>query len=338
MALSFFVNSGKIVGRKGFMLLFASLILASVFLFLFFSFTNNGFDDSVSDFRERVFFVSSFVDSLRSDFERAVYIGSFRSLLALEDYVSSRGSFFSNESETESFFRESLVNGTINGSVMDIMNDSSLNSYLLKAGAHASAVGLLVNVSIVNVSLSQDDPWHVKVVVDSNNFVSDLNGLVWWDFNQTVVSVVPVIGLKDPLYSVNTLGLVPNTIRNFSLPSTGFVNESNNDTSVLRQFLEGMYYRASPDAPSLLHRFFNDLSPDVNGIESLVYLPALSDQGLVVFSDRSVVDHIYFSDVFDNSSDRCSIDGMIYSPDWFRIDGDHVDDYELGNLSYVPCS
>ena len=79
------------------------------------------------------------------------------------------------------------------------------------------------------------------------------------------------------------------------------------------------------------------------GIESLVYLPAISDQGLDnedegFYRDRSVVDHIYFSQNPDTTNDHCSIQNMIYLPeDWFRLDNDHMDDYELTGLSSSNC-
>jgi hypothetical protein len=63
------------------------------------------------------------------------------------------------------------------------------------------------------------------------------------------------------------------------------------------------------------------------------------DQGIVVHDDRSVVDHRYFAATSGNTSgDRCHIQGMLYTPDWFRIDADHVDDYGLANLTWNPCS
>ena len=60
--------------------------------------------------------------------------------------------------------------------------------------------------------------------------------------------------------------------------------------------------------------------PNENGIESLVYLPDLSTQGIAV-KDKSVVDYIYFSNNYPASQ---TIAGM---PAWFKIDNNHLSTY-----------
>ena len=198
-------------------------------------------------------------------------------------------------------------------------------------------MGISANVTISNISLSQADPWTVEVEFFGEFNITDNRQAAWWEYNKTFRTYIPIFNLKDPLYTVNTQGRVPNVIMNFTIPADGFVDASNN-TAVLKVFVEESYYIASDEAPSFLQRFTNDVSSNENGIESIVYLPQLSDQGIVVKNDRSVVDHIYFSNSPGNSTDHCSISNMVYSPDWFRIDTDHLDTYKLDGLSYTTCT
>ena len=127
-----------------------------------------------------------------------------------------------------------------------------------------------------------------------------------------------------------------NVILNFSLPADGFVNDTNNNTDTLIEFVEGSYYTENSDAPSFLQRFTNDLTASPSGIESLVHLPSLSDQGLVVINDSSVVDHIYFS-ASPGDDDNCNIAGMIFSPNWLKMVNGTMSDYELDGLTFTPC-
>ena len=65
-----------------------------------------------------------------------------------------------------------------------------------------------------------------------------------------------------------------------------------------------------------------DLSANENGIESLVYLPELSTQGISIKS-KSVVDYIYFS---TNNPPSQTVIGM---PSWFRLDDEHLSVYGI---------
>ncbi|MFP4524088.1 MAG: hypothetical protein ACLFO2_02085 [Candidatus Woesearchaeota archaeon] len=323
--------------KKGVAYLLLSLIfvtlLGTVYL------TQEGYDheDHHEATAARVGTMNSFIGDLHHDLDRAAYISGYRALLGMEEHLSQRGAFFDNQSAMEEAFRQAFLTGGYNGTSFPVLDNASFNDYLQRVDLQASQVGIDVNATVARVRLSQAKPWVVQVRFQGNFTITDERGAAWWEYTKNFTTDVPITGLKDPLYTVNTNGRVPNTITNHTLPPTGYVNDTNNDTAVLREFTEGSYYRTTDEAPSFLQRFTGDLAADEHGIESLVYLPALSDQGVVVHTDRSVVDHIYFSSSPDNSTDRCDIQGMSYTPDWFRLDQDHMDDYELDTLSSTSC-
>jgi hypothetical protein len=168
--------------------------------------------------------------------------------------------------------------------------------------------------------------------------LSDRANLARWAATRTVSSDIPIIDLRDPLYSVNTLGKLPVVVRRSN--DTVFVNDTGdrNDTTNLQLHLNYSRYINSTLAPNFLMRFENNLSPDKNGIESLVNLQVLADQGVIISeNNRSVVDYIYFGD--DPDVQWCSIQNMIFVPDdWFILDTDHVDLYHVnGTLDYNLC-
>jgi hypothetical protein len=82
----------------------------------------------------------------------------------------------------------------------------------------------------------------------------------------------------------------------------------------------------------------NNLSPSPYGIESLVNLQVLADQGVVISdNNRSIVDYIFFGTVATNN--YCNIQNMIFEPDrWFVLDDGHSEFYQINTtLTRTPC-
>lgn len=325
------------MNRKGLLYISMAVIFVVLFGVLYLAQDSYRLQDREDVITSRAHTMDDFVKNLDVDIDRAAYIAGFRALLGTEEYLSQRGLFFDNRSAMEDAFREVFINGSYNGTALAIMQDANFGEYLSRVRTQAAGIGLETSINITDVDLEQVSPWHVHITFEGAFNISNADHQLWWDYEKNFTTDVSIIGLKDPLYTVNTLGRVPITVHEYPLPPTGFVNDSDNDTAVLKGFIQGSYYRASTSAPSFLQRFTNDLSPSPNGIESLVYLPSLSDQGIVVKEDRSVVDYLYFSTNPDSSTDRCSIQNMVFTPDWFRIDAAHLDDYELDGLSSIPC-
>lgn len=326
------------MNNKG--VLYVSLAVIFVVLFGLIHLTQNAYrlEDRQQVVANRIHTMDDFVKDLNVDVDRAAFISGFRALLGVEEYLSQKGTFFDNLTAMEEAFRNVFLNGTYNGTSLAIMEDASFNDYLAKVRQQAATIGLSVSINVTNVTLEHVSPWKLHVAFISDFNISNADAQFWWSYQRNFTTEVTILGLKDPLYTVNTIGRVPTTIARYSLPPTGFVNDTNNDTAVLKAFIEGSYYKESSSAPSFLQRFTNDLGGSPNGIESLVYLPALSDQGVIVKEERSVVDYIYFSENPNSATDRCNIQNMLYAPDWFRLDQAHMSDYELDVLTSDACS
>ena len=100
----------------------------------------------------------------------------------------------------------------------------------------------------------------------------------------------------------------------------------------LKDFLNSTRYRAYSSAPSFLMRLEGNLSSSSYGIETLVNTNELSFLELTVY-DRSSVDYIYFG---SQSTTDYKIHNItdVYMPG-FRLDDDHVDEYNVGNFTYT---
>jgi len=208
------------------------------------------------------------------------------------------------------------------------MEDSSFKDYENKVSANAKNTGMDFFINVSDITLEQDDPWNVLVIIDAHIKLNDSSKLAYWDFNGSFITEVPIDGLRDPLYSINTLGRLQNTIRQAN--TTDFVDGTN--TSALLLHMNNGYYIESSSAPSFLMRFYDDLSSSPYGIESLVDIEEINDQGLTIDETSPVVDYKYFSGVY--VADACEIQNM---PDWFKLEVSDLINYGLGGLNYTIC-
>ena len=288
---------------------------------------------------ERVLTMDKFLTDFESDIDRATYIAAFRSMLAMEEYVSQNGVYFTNLSAP---FQEAFVQGTINGTESQILLNSTIEDYALRTEQIAGQVGITLAINVTKVVLVQDDPWNVRVNLSFTVNVSDARGTASWNYNFTRSTLVPITDLRDPIYSVSTLGKVQNQVKAANI--TLFVNDTGNrnDTSALQSFINLSLYRASTRAPSFLMRFTGNLSASPYGIESIVNIPRLSSQDIIINSSLSTIDYLYFGGGTPSNQSAvataCTIQNLVYVPDWFRLDAAHLPDYNItGALSYSAC-
>lgn len=293
------------MNKKGFIYVISASLLVVVLLIIFFSQQEFSYVDETKSELKRIGFANDFVEGFNQDLSRVLNIASFRSMIALEEYVAVRGEFLN---DTESAFMEMVQTGTYNESSYEIMENSSLDEYLSRVNVIADRFGLSIDVSINDIHLGHYDAWHLDVSVNASVFVEDKSGLAYWNYTKLFSSVVPIENLRDPLYSVNTRNRISNTILEFSEDS--FV--VGDDLSNFLDFVQHSYYVESSDAPSFIQRFSNNMSSSDYGIESIVNVLTISDQDLETYPGRVKIDYIYFNDL-DVVDIRCDFEGVPFN-------------------------
>ncbi len=155
--------------------------------------------------------------------------------------------------------------------------------------------------------------------METDLLIKDKGDLALWNRTAVMHTYIPIENFEDPLYIVETRGLVTNQIN--KTPYSVFVQGGN--YSNLFSHVQNSYYINSTLAPSFLDRLKGDIdNENPNGIESLVYLPKLSLQG-IPGKRKSCVDYIYFS----TNNPSYSAFPAVYSD--FRIDNEHKSVYGL---------
>jgi hypothetical protein len=262
--------------------------------------------------------MSNFIVSMEKDLSRQLYVSGFRSIFVIEKSILENGQFISdlNASTIELF-----INGSFHGIPQTVMVGATFPDIVDSIKINSEKMGIDTSLSLISFEFLQTNPWSVEARAKILFEIKDNGNLAMWNKTETITTQILVEKFEDPLYSVSTNGWVSNNITRSSF--TNFV--SGNDITNLSAHALGSFYIASSDAPSFLDRLEGKMSPNVNGIESLVNLQKLSSQGLVI-QDKSVVDYIYFS---SSNPSKQHILGM---PSWFKLDNSHLDTYQVSGI------
>jgi hypothetical protein len=299
------------INKKG---QFFTLIAVMILILFIASYEVYSIHDDRSSVKKRISTMDSFLSSFEQDLAREMYIFGFRAVFVCQDYTAKTGEYIS---DTNEFFKEAFFNGTLNGNYSNVLMGATLPDILTSSNTKASLINVNIEMNNSQISVYQEDPWNLAVVFSFNLTMKDESGLASWEKQEKIKAIVPIEGFEDPIYIVNTGGKLAYRI-NRTIYEGSFVSGS--DVTNLTKQIKRRYYSANPDAPSFLKRMQGDLSADPEGIESLVDIDALSQQGITI-QEKNVADHIYFS--LDNPSSS-HVTGM---PSWFTLDDPHLTKY-----------
>ena len=280
--------------RKGFTYVLVTTLMIAILLSIFFTASKYRYQDQESLQQVRIRAMNEFTQNLNNDIHRATYISAFRTLLALEDHVTTTGIYLTDINES---FKETFYYGTINGTESQIMANSTFSDYVAKVSTISRVTGIFLTINVTHIGLVQSDPWNIDVHMLMNITLRDSKNTASWNINKEYITTVPIANLRDPLYSKNTFNKVPNTIRqlNSSMNSSMLFNATN--TARLLEHINGSYYIASPYAPNFIMRFEGNTNADLNGIESIVNDRILFNPELIAYPDRIKIDYIYFNNL-----------------------------------------
>jgi len=255
----------------------------------------------------RIKTMNNFVFSIEQDLPRQLYISGYRGIFLMQKRIIEKGEYINNVNQS---FNELFFNGTLNGIDEDLMNGAKFIDIQNSLNEKASKMNAEISFYNPSIKITQENPWNVKIILNTGLLIKDKSEDILWNKTKEITSLVSIENFEDPLYIVNTNGMISNKFNKtiYNLPDN------------LYEHLENRYYINSTLAPSFLNRFEGNLTKDENGIESLVYLPDLSNQGISI-KDKSCVDYIYFSS--SNPSSQI-ISGM---PSWFKLDNEHITIY-----------
>jgi hypothetical protein len=322
------------VNKKAVFFTFTAILMMSVFLISFFVYNEYRMRNRALVLETRISSMDDFIQDIKVDIERGLYISSFRSILSLTEYVTLNKSYVDN---VNSAFNEVFFNGTVNDQEMSLIKNNTFPIWEGRVEEQAKKTDIDIYFYNETVNIDQTSPWKVRITLDFTLGVGDIRSTAYWTKDMSIETYVNITNFEDPIYRIKTNGLVLNAIKPKNVAF--FVNQTTNSTTNLESQANGSYYIAWTNAPSFLKRLEGDLSADPNGIESLVNIQKLTDQGLVpglLPQNKTPVDYIYFNE--RNNPTSWKIKNM---PTWFRIDNQtnnqgnqtHLQIYEVAGLT-----
>lgn len=308
--------------KRGIAFTILGIILSVVIILAFSIKAEYRLQNRMEVIKSRVETANNLVIDIENDLQRGLYITGFNSLLAIDDFVNSNGTYVD---DIDSAFMEALLNGTIKNTQIDLLVNNSFKDWTEKIKAEADKVGVEIDITILNLSISQKNPWEVEISSGIVLYAKDKRGTSSWNRLRLIVADIDIQGFEDPFYSIGSFGRVSNPLMRTNV--TDF-----SQLSGLVRHINNSLYKESAAAPDFLMRLEGKFSASPNGIESIVNLNKFSAQQLQTYS-RSNVDYIYFG---NQSHSSCLINETqgITAFDWFRLDNgaeplNHLDNYGL---------
>jgi len=304
-------------GRKAVFFTMVAIILASIIVLLFSVETSFRLKDKMNVVETRVTTLNSFFKDIEKDLSRGLYISGYRSLLAMTEYISIYGVYLD---DVNLRFKEAMINGTVNSIPINVLQNQTFDYWTVKISQEALKIGIITNISIINLSIYPIDTWTVGISSYVSILLNDTKGTASFAKNTNISTTVGINDFEDPLYTINSYGRVFNTIINTGVTNFGNISE-------LRKHLNFSYYLPSNTAPDFLMRLTGNLSNSTYGIESIVNLNEFVVQGLSIKSS-SDVDYIYFGNM---SIPSCLVNETINDTliNWFRLDDAHLATYSV---------
>lgn len=300
-----------VLNKKGIFFTSAVIIIISIFL-LSYTLVSDVSERKTS--KKRVSTLDNFIISIQEDLIRKSEISGFRIIFLLENNIIQSGEYIY---DFDSSIDEIFFNGTLYGIPQDPILISGIIFSDIESDIQQNSekIGVDVFLSNPSIKITQEDPWTLKINLSTNLFLEDSGGKTSWNKTLNSISYVSIEGFEDPVYIINTNGLIAKKI--IKTPYEPLVEGLN--TSNLSLHTINSYYLSSTEAPSFLDRLQGDVnSESIQGIESLVNLAELNSKGIPI-KEKSIVDHIYFSS--ENPS-LCTLN-VSGIPTWFRMDEDH---------------
>lgn len=294
-----------------------------------------------------------FIESLKNDFERAIEISGRKSAayatgriinssLNLTGYVmhnctSFNYSYYSNDSQAA--IAELMLCGTLEGNSLPGMENNTLPNWTGRIESQYSKYNVEANV--INLTMAMYNPWNFAVIAVVE--IAADNRVAYYRNNDTIVSLVSIIGLEDPLYYLRTgePDILPEfqVCQNSGTVTGGIINGWIDSACYLasNNTYEGPSFFDRLDGNSTLNSRYSSqslqyFSSNEIGLESFADIYGFWRHDVPVDNSYSWVDYLYWN----STGGGCCVDGTRdYTetyPDLnlsFRIDQKHVDKYGI---------
>lgn len=151
--------------------------------------------------------------SIENDFEQAMAISGKRAFLAATDYVIKEGTPLDDATLR---IEELMTNGSLYESPVMIMHNNTIQDWVDKV--EALDLGIQLSIKYTNPSVSNQNGLRAKLLATLDINVSDYSGLGRISRSILKEAEIPLTGIEDPTFPLNTLGFVSRSINPYPYP------------------------------------------------------------------------------------------------------------------------
>lgn len=221
-------------------------------------------------------------------------------------------------STAEGLLAELIEYGTLSSTPKILMENHTIVNWVDKLKINSENMNINLAYDIVSVKVNQSNPWYLDLHLHLKLNVSDYENTSKWIKDYTILTQLPVNGLKDPFYVEETNGAINQTIQQ-SISEGDYGNTT--DHSPFLTHLEDGRYAIFDDAPSYIQRLEGDFTTGSDyGIESIINKSRLSDTGSTI----SNVDYLYWPSTATNAVTIKTGGSCDIFPSWLFLDTDQT--------------
>lgn len=325
--------------KQGIFFTFIAIVIMAVFVLVLTPQADISLQKDNQAIRTKIDAVDSYISNLENTYLKNVLEATtYKAILSLVFYVNSTGEFMANIDPAVS---EIMINGTLNEVPIDsinkkkIMENNTLTNWSDRiTRAAKETFNVDTNITIINVSVTQTDPWRLTSRLSVNTTIKF--NAAEWKRSRDIITAVGLEGLYDPYYLLNTPpGLYDKRVKKSDIPFDKW------NISQVRSTLKNatyIYWKNSK-APGFLMRFSNNTNSSACcGIESLIDPNILSQSQAQGDQRESYVDYLFWSHAY-NPVENCTQLYNITNPatgggiwdefSYFKLDLDHVVMYNI---------
>ena len=329
------------LNRKGIFFTFISIIIMSVFVIIFTPSSHISLDKNLFSIKARISSLDGFVNDLKHTyFENILRASTQKTILSLIYYMNETDSYIAN---MDAAYAEVATTGMIAGTPIDIITGKkimenntiqNLTERIIISGLDVYNINLTLNFS--NFRITQTNPWEIEAYMDAGyTLTSEVAS--WNESNLTVKAKIPIDGMLDPMFLVETNGLYERRIKRSTLQFDEW-----NLSHVRDQISNGTYVHWEfSSAPSYLMRFTRTIeNSSCCGIHSLI-APGNLTPTLSADQAKSYVDYMFWNNSLLN--DCLRIYNISHKPqnlglwdqfNYFKLDLGHLTKYNITSEYY----
>lgn len=258
--------------RKGVVFTVISIIVSAIVITSFFALYERSASTDTENARLKIKSSNNYVSQVDNYIKDILLISGDVALNFMINEMISSNAFYSSPSGFDEQFQNCLINGEMIlppggafGLSIPCPNDANLTSKILDLNSFVNEnLNLHSEITIDNISLSQNNPWNI--IVTANITVNVTDAYASWYLQKEISQSISILGRSDPTYSINSnLGKYSLRITRPEYGGVWFERPSS-----LHQVVSAGQYFPYSGAPSYLDRLRNVSTSSFYGIVSIV--------------------------------------------------------------------